>query len=406
MLPSGRHCIYTELFVVIKPNFMKKIGLLLIIAFISCKSPTEKNAYVKSIELEHLEARIDSLFNSKIGENEPGAAILVSYDGEMLIGKGFGLRDLEDKKPVSINTNFRMGSISKQFTALSILSLVDKGILSLHDSVDKFWPYLVFKDITIEQLLNHTSGLAAYDPYFQINWDRNNIAGNKDILDWLSTNPTPSFKAGSSWEYSNTGYIVLAHLVEKVSGKEFSAYAQENVFQKAGMENTTYYSHSKPIEISERAYCYSKDSLETWEKVDGYFLDGIMGGGGAYTSIIDYFNYNIALQNQVIVSTDMHKIIFKPNTEALPEKEAYQFDFLNGEEQRYAMGWFVTNKIALHGGSWNGARTMVVKELERPLTIAIFLNFNSTKIRNKLIESTHLLVDEYLKTTANKVNKK
>ena len=102
---------------------MKYQLILFAIVLASCKSPTENSANVKSIELEQLETSIDSLFISNIGENEPGAALLVAYDGQMIIGKGFGLRDIERKEPITKSTNMRMGSVSKQFTALTILKL-------------------------------------------------------------------------------------------------------------------------------------------------------------------------------------------------------------------------------------------------------------------------------------------
>ncbi len=380
---------------------MKKIILLLILAIVSCKSPTKESDNVKSIELDQLQTRIDSLFNSKIGDNEPGAAILVSYDNEILINKAFGLRDLESKSSISAQTNFRTGSISKQFTALAILDLVDKNKLTFNDTLYKYWPYPIFKDMTVEHLLNHTSGLPGYSKHFNENWNRDSIVKNENILEWLSTNPNPMFKAGTDYEYCNTGYIVLAHLVEKLSEESFATYVQKNIFNKSNMKNTTFYSLSNPTKIKERAYCYEKDSLGNWGRVDGNFMNGIMGGGGMYTSIDDYYKYNIALDNKSILSKDMHSLIFKPNSPLIPKNEGYAFDFLHEKQQHYGIGWFVTDKTALHGGSWNGARAMVVKDLDRPLTIVIFLNFDSTEIRNELIESTYKLVEKYLKTTAN-----
>ena len=120
---------------------MKNLLILVLIVFISCKSPSNKSTEESAVGLEHLETRIDSLFNANIGENEPGAALLVAYDGQLLIGKGYGLRDLESKEPITKNTNMRMGSVSKQFTALTVLKLVDEGKLSLSDSVYTIFPF-------------------------------------------------------------------------------------------------------------------------------------------------------------------------------------------------------------------------------------------------------------------------
>ena len=148
---------------------MKNIVFILFILLIGCKSPTDKTVDSNSAELEKLKTSIDSLFNSQLDENAPGAALLVSYNSEMLIGKGYGLRDVNSKHPITSETNIRMASVSKQFTALSILSLVDKGALNLNDSLNIYWDYPVFKNMTIYHLLNHTSGISDYEEYFNKN---------------------------------------------------------------------------------------------------------------------------------------------------------------------------------------------------------------------------------------------
>ncbi|MFS4449725.1 serine hydrolase domain-containing protein [Maribacter sp. 2307UL18-2] len=376
---------------------------ILIIAFafliISCKNSNDNKAETSSTNLKELEVKIDSLFNSKIGINEPGAAVLISYDQKMIIGKGYGLRDLETKTPITINTNMRMGSVSKQFTALCVLSLVDDGLFSLNDSITKFWDYPVFKDITVKQLINHTSGIADYYDNFDKNWDKNRIVVNQDILEWLATHPRPIFKPGTKWKYSNTGYIVLALLAEKVSGEEFASYAKKNVFDKANMQETNYYSLANPIEIKERAFCYEKDSLNMWVKADGNYMNGMLGDGAVYTSIKDFHAYNNALQEQSIVSKKMHELVFRPSSMAI--NDTYGLNFLNNAEEKYGAGWFLTKDFALHSGSWIGARTIVIKELDRPLTIAIFLNSSSSDTRKILIEETYKFADEYIKTAAN-----
>jgi CubicO group peptidase (beta-lactamase class C family) len=380
-------------------NKMKKYYIILVcLLIVSCKEQNDKKETNQKQTLVQLKAQVDSLFNAHINLDEPGAALLVSYDGDMLIGKGYGLRDLKTKKPITKSTNMRMASVSKQFTDLSLLTLVDKALLSLNDTVYKFWPYAVFKNITVTQLINHTSGIADYEEAFIKDWDCNKIVENKDILDWLSTNPKPHFTPGEKWEYSNTAYLVLALLTEKLSGEDFDAYAKKAVFEKAGMKNTNYYSFAHPIDIKERAFCYEKDSLGNWETVDGFFLNGVLGDGAVYTSVTDYFAYDKALRNKSIVSDTLHQLLFEPSSMALPEKEKYPFEFLKGKEEQYAIGWFVTEDIALHTGSWNGTRTIVVRDKERPLTIAIFMNSGEAETRSTLIEATYSLVNSFLKS--------
>jgi CubicO group peptidase (beta-lactamase class C family) len=210
---------------------MKNIFIVLIILITSCKSPSDNKAETKTIALEKLQTSIDSLFNSNIGENEPGAAILVSYDGQMIIGKGYGLRNLETKEAITKSTNLRMGSVSKQFAALTVLKLVDEGKISLSDSVYSIFPFDTFRDgTTIEQLINHTSGKSDAEEAFFTEWDSTKIAENKDILEWYSKKNRTITKPGEKYQYNNGIYEFIPCIVEKVSGQEFTEFAKENVF--------------------------------------------------------------------------------------------------------------------------------------------------------------------------------
>jgi CubicO group peptidase (beta-lactamase class C family) len=374
---------------------MKNILIVLIIIFVSCKSPSNKSHETKSIELVKLLASIDSLFNSEIGENEPGAAILVSYDGEMIIGKGFGMRDLEGKEPITKSTNMRMGSVSKQFTALTILNLVDNGKLSLGDTVFSIFPYETFKKVTVEQLINHSSGRADAENAFFTEWDSTIIAENKDVLDWYSKGNRKITEPGEKFQYNNGIYEFIPSVVEKVSGEDFAEFAKKNVFEKAGMKNTTFFNLAKPVEIDERAYCYEKDSLGNWKKMDGHFLNGLLGAGGVYTSVNDYYKYDLALRNKTLFSDATHELIFKPS---------YTHN-VKGVDRHYAMGWGVTDSTATHTGGWFGTNTFTKRYLNKPLTIAIFMNRN-TLFGNGLVRKTDSLVMKYVKTTANNVYKK
>ena len=374
---------------------MKNLLIVLTVIFVSCNSQSDKKIELKSIELKKLQASIDSLLNSEIGENEPGAAILVSFEGEMIIGKGYGLRDVESNEPITASTNMRMASLSKQFTALCILSLVDNGMLALNDVAYSYLPYAIFKKITIEHLLNHTSGLPDYYEYFEKSWDKSKIVENKNVLDWLATNPDVVFEPGEEWEYSNTAYLMLALIVEKISGIEFSKYAKENVFRQAGMQKTNYFNLAQPIEIPERAYCFEIDSIGQFNKVDGFYMNGVMGDGAVYTSINDYFTYDLALRKETILTSKTHKLIFKPSS-------THQVE---GVDKHYAMGWGVTDSTAVHTGGWFGTNTFVKRYLNKPLTLAIFMNRN-TLFGNGLVKKTDSIVLEYVKTTTNKVYEK
>jgi CubicO group peptidase (beta-lactamase class C family) len=346
---------------------MKNIVIVLIILFVSCKSSSDKKTDTKALELEQLQTRIDSLFNSNIDENEPGAAILMSYDGKMLIGKGYGTRNLDTKEPITKSTNMELASVSKQFTALAILSLVNDRKISLNDTVYKYLPFETFKNLTIKQLINHTSGINDAEEYFHTNWDSTKIATNDDILKWYSAENRTKNKSGQVFEYNNGAYEVLPLIVEKVSGEKYEDYIKENVFKNAGMIRTNAFNLNHPIDIDERAFYYHKDSIGIWNKMDGHPLTGLAGAGGIYTSINDYFSYDNALRNSSIYSQEIHNLIFKQN-------DSIKID---NSEMSYAMGWFVNDSIAQHSGGWFGVNTFTKRYLKKPLTIAVFANMDN-----------------------------
>ncbi|MEP1093773.1 MAG: serine hydrolase domain-containing protein [Cyclobacteriaceae bacterium] len=367
---------------------MKNLPLLAVLVVTSCL-PSEKATSVEALQM-----RIDSLFNSEIQSDGPGAALLISYDNKPIISKGYGLKDLETREPISSGTNMRMASVSKQFTALAVLNLVDKGLLSIDDPVSEYLPYPVFEEITIEHLLNHTSGIADYEEAFMNEWDTTQIAQNKDVLDWYAMNPSTNFSPGEKWEYSNGAYNLLATIVEKVSGEDFSKYAQDMVFKKAGMTTTNFFNLAKPIDIKERASCYEKDDSGEWKKVDGNFLNGCIGEGAVYTNLIDFLAYDSALREKSLVSASTHNLIFNPSSMAI--EIDFPFVFSEGSEVYYGMGQFVTHDYAFHGGGWYGTRTFVYREFERPLTIAIFMNSDRDFVQ--LMNSTYEIANEFFES--------
>lgn len=369
---------------------MKNLIFLLVVICVSCNSAPKKKTDVAAMALEQLRADLDTLFQAEIEENEPGAAVLVAFDGKMIIGKGYGLRDLENKTPITKSTNMRMGSVSKQFTALTLLKLADVGKVALKDSVYSILPIASFKDATtLEQLINHTSGKADAEEAFFTEWDSTKIAENKDVLAWYSKSDRTLTNPGENYQYNNGIYEFIPCIVEQVSKQDFADFAKENIFNAAGMTKTNFFNLAKPIKIEERAYCYEKDSLGNWIKVDGHFLNGLLGAGGVYTSVDDYFQYDLALRNSSILSEATHDIIFRPSST----------DTVDGANRHYAMGWGVTDSTASHTGGWFGTNTYTKRYLNKPLTIAIFMNRN-TLFDTDLIRKTDSLAVDYVNTMA------
>ena len=151
------------------------------------------------------------------------------------------------------------------------------------------------------------------------------------------------------------------------------------------MEHTQFFNLAEPTEIKNRAYCYEKSPSGNWKKVDGHYLNGLLGAGAVYTSLNDYFNYDQALRNRNLFSEDTHKLIFKPSSTYNRDRETRQ----------YAMGWEVNDSIAEHTGGWLGTNTISIRHLDEPLTIVIFMNRN-TLFQSDLVQKTKSLVYEYI----------
>jgi CubicO group peptidase (beta-lactamase class C family) len=378
---------------------MRVILVLIVLSLFSCKNETKENTINQS-EFAELQFKLDSLYNAHFNENSPGAALLILYEGKKIVNKGYGLRDLENKEAITPSTNMRSGSMTKQFTDLGILSLMEHGKLALTDTVYKYFPYPTFKNVTISQFISHTSGLEDGDWVLEkTEWQSTNYAKNEDILDWYSKNEVIRFAPGTDFEYNNGTYATLAQIIEKVSGIAYEDYINKYVFSKAGMINTQFIDDADSSNISEYAYRYERDSLDQWQSVEGHPMDEVVGAGGIYLSLNDYAKYIEALRNKTILNNDSHELIFKPismNTELHSE----DLKILKGKESSYAMGWEVTDSLALSAGLWNGTNNFVIYERKRPLTIVMLSN-NDDFFKHRLVDKTYSIVNDYFNKAAN-----
>ena len=214
---------------------MRVIYILIILSFFSCKNENKESA-INHSDYTDLQAKLDSLYGAHFNENSPGAALLILYNGEKIINKGYGLRDLENNKPITPSTNMRSGSMTKQFTCLGILKLMEQDKLALTDTIYKYFPYPIFQNVTIEQFISHTSGIEDGDWIIENSKKNSNeYARNEDIMEWYANNNVIRFSPGTAFEYNNGTYATLAQIIEKVSGMRYEDYIKKYVFDKAGM---------------------------------------------------------------------------------------------------------------------------------------------------------------------------
>ncbi len=309
--------------------------------------------------------------------------ILVAEKGKPIYQQALGYADYNTRKMLNDSFVFELASLSKQFTAMGIMMLKEKGLLGYDDNIKKFFPQLPYDNITIRNLLTHTSGLPAYESQFEKNWDRKKIAFNKDVIEMLERlKDTLFFKPGSKWKYSNTGYALLASIIEKVSGMSYNDFMAKNIFQPLGLTHTFIYNSRRstgkiPANYA-LGYVYSDslkryilpDSLSAFDVV--YYLDGIVGDGCVNSTILDLFKWDRALYS--------NKLVNKPDVDEM--QSALVQTSPADTNSFYGFGLMVQpksdrGKVISHTGSWPGYHTLIVRRPEIDETIIILSNNES-----------------------------
>ena len=322
--------------------------------------------------------RVDFIFNRVIAPNEPGAAVLVVKDGKPLVQRSYGVTDIHSAHKIDAQTNFRLASVTKQFTAMSIMLLVHDGKLHYEDHLTDFFPDFPAygKSITIRNLLNHTSGLIDYEylmakPYGGTLPDTVPQIKDAGVLALLKQEKSTNFAPGRHWSYSNSGYAVLAMIIEKVSGKPFGEFLHDRIFAPLGMNQTIAYEMGKN-EIPNRAYGHTKENAG-WRQTDQSPTSAVLGDGGIYSSLNDLAKWDRALEHPTLLSA----VEVQPALTAVqvPDKSALGPDTKPAE---YGFGWFLdsheNHKRMWHYGETVGFRTGIERFPDDHLTIIVLCN--------------------------------
>lgn len=307
---------------------------------------------------------VDPLFADFSGDR-PGAAVMVIKDGTAVLSKGYGLANLDSKIPCTPGSNFRLASVTKQFTAMSILILSERGKLSFDDKMMKFLPEFpdYGKDITIRQLLTHTSGLPDYEDFMPAGLTI--PLSDRDVLHILRQQTKGRFTPGTQFNYSNSGYACLALIVEVASGQTFPAFLKDNLFVPLGMANSVAYVSGLST-VPNRAFGYAKVG-EKFEFSDQSLTSAVLGDGGIYSSLNDLFKWDQALYTDKLVSKQMLNDAFTIHSKTS--------DF---EGSGYGYGWYIGKNKGTqhvwHYGSTCGFRTQITRYPEKKLSIIILTN--------------------------------
>nr|WP_238481254.1 serine hydrolase domain-containing protein [Dyella telluris] len=306
---------------------------------------------------------VDTLMARYQGE-VPGASLLVIKDGKPVVSRGYGYANLEKHEAATPATNYRLASVSKQFTAAAILLLAERGKLGLDDHVRHWLPELPAEHeaITIRQLLSHAGGLIDYEDLMPA--DQTTQISDADVLRLLAAEPRSYFPPGTSYRYSNGGYVLLGLIVERASKQSLQDFLADHIFRPLGMTHTLMYVHGGP-EVTHRAYGYSEENGQ-WTQTDQSPTSATRGDGGIYSSIDDLAKWDAALYDHRLLSDASRQLAFSPQNKVIGETDV----------DSYGFGWRIHGDVRWHSGESMGFRNVIIRWPKQHLTVILLSNRN------------------------------
>lgn len=350
---------------------MKIIYFFFLTLLFGCQDKNELNEYANYCDSLHKAGSFDG-------------NILIADKGKIVYKASFGKANINTGQDLDENSVFELASVSKQFTAMAIVLLKEKGKLRFDDTISKYIPELSFyKNVTIRNLLNHTGGLPDYMQLMDMTFAKSKIATNNDVISCLAKSQFGThFKPNSMFDYSNTGYVILATIIERVSGQSFGEFLNKNIFLPLDMKSTLVYRRRfEPKKIDNYAYGYVysdslkrnilPDSLSETKMV--IWLDGVVGDGTVNSTILDLLKWDRALYTDKLCNKEDMKEIFSPVT------------LTDGTKSNYGFGWEIVEheiygKTVRHSGGWPGYSTYIERHIDNDKTIIILQNYEQPNI--------------------------
>lgn len=321
--------------------------------------------FTLSVKAQNLSTQIDSLVMSGFKQNEPGGVVLVAEKGQILYEKAFGMANLELSVPMKTDMVFCLGSMTKQFTAIAVLQLLQQGKLSLHDTVGKFLPDYPshLKGITLYQLLTHTAGVPNAKSISSLVGLGRGWLSAAQVMATFKDLPL-DFAPGTAFSYSNSGYQLLGLIMEKVTGQPYAEYMDEHILASAGMTHAFYGNDMKLVPNRAACYLYTRNGIENAcnNNVQVAFSAGALEGTAE-----DLLHWQQALLAE--------KFIHKPLLQQAWEKAT----LLNGQKVDYGFGWYPGTlqgtPVVEHGGNMGGFMSDAVYVPGRDLYVVVLFNF-------------------------------
>ena len=312
--------------------------------------------------------RLDSLLSAYAKQKIFNGSVLVAKNGNIILEKGYGVQNIKDNLPNTARTIYQIGSITKQFTSAVILQLVSKNKMGLQDKLSKYFPdYPMGDSITIEHLLTHTSGIYNYTNDGEFMKTRSEQPIPRDNLLWLFENKPLNFSPGTKYDYSNSGYILLGMIIEKVTGKSYFQVVRQNIFESLGMNHTGF--DFTDLKSSDKAIGYSNDCAQAVGIVDSSVS---FAAGAIYTTVGDLYKWDRALYTDRIVPKSLLQKAFAPY------------------KSSYGYGWQIGNdynkKAVQHGGGITGFVSYILRVPEDQICIIAISNVPTAALQSICVE--------------------
>ncbi|MEL6719329.1 MAG: serine hydrolase domain-containing protein, partial [Bacteroidota bacterium] len=340
------------------------LGILLVLfALSSCEDEFDLEISDDASAQEKVES-INSWLDELQADRKFNGSVLLVKDGQSMLAKGYGFTNYEKNEELTANSSFRLASVSKQFTAAGIMLLQEKGSISYDDLVSAYIDDFPYKNVTIRSLLNQCSGIP--DIYIELaidNRDDFDLLTNQKVTELLiNENRSAKREPFEKFEYSNTNYILLARLVEVISGKSFEDYMKEELFEPLGMENTRVWNLlSAKTDFTNKCGGFKIDG-NTYKEVTPDFLDGVAGDGAVFSSVNDFLIWdNFWYENDLLSEFNLAEAFKKPQLN-------------NSSSSDYGFGWVITDDGAWHNGSWLAARTYYKRNTKNGTSVVVLDN--------------------------------
>ncbi len=367
--------------------YLRQFFALLIISifFFSCSSsPSEKRKRERTISDEELDS-IALIYDAKKADPRYeefvmrlhkrsgfNGNVLIAKKGKIIYEKAIGWADYLHRDSLKINSVFELASVTKPFTSVGIMMLVEDGKLRLDQDVKEFYPDFPYDGITVRMLLSHRSGMMNYVYFVDGLWksqkkDERPGISNQDVMKLIAEHkPNPYMKPDKKFHYNNSNFMVLAAIIEKVSGQRYSQFMAENVFKPAGLKNTAVYSKAEYEKIPVDVVGHDR----IWRRsVAQNFLDGPVGDKGIYSTIHDLFLFDRAMRNGRLLKKSSLDSMYAPRNEMQKGHFNYGYGWRTFENSKH--------KVVYHTGWWHGFRHIYLRQLDEDITVILLSNLTN-----------------------------